>query len=268
MRSNFLKLYIKKKLFIWWDFYNSNFNKIVREQIKDYKKIPIVIINFNQLENLKKLVSFLIKFEYNNIVIIDNLSTYPPLLEYYSEIENTVSVLKNKKNQGHRVFWNNKEYFNFYGKGYYVVTDPDVIPIEKCPQDFLSYFKKKLDSNKDITKVGFSLKIDDLPNHNSNKEKVINWEKKFWVDKDLEEDYIADIDTTFALYRPKQTFKFNNFYRAIRTKTPFLARHMGWYLNNKNLTNEEIYYMKTASKSGSWRVDENGVLIEKHYDEK
>jgi len=57
-----------------------------------------------------------------------------------------------------------------------------------------------------------------------------------------------------------------NFYKAIRTNEPYIAKHWGWYLDNNNLTKEQQYYMKMANKSGSWRINEEGQLIERHYD--
>jgi len=58
--------------FVFFSFYNPIFNTIIKEQNEDFKKIPIIIINFNQLEYLSKLIAFLIKYNYRNIVIIDN----------------------------------------------------------------------------------------------------------------------------------------------------------------------------------------------------
>ena len=52
-------------------------------EIVDYKEIPIIINNFNRLDTLQKLIASLEIRGYRNIYIIDNLSTYPPLLDYY-----------------------------------------------------------------------------------------------------------------------------------------------------------------------------------------
>ena len=62
---------------------NPIFNATVKAQNKDYKSIPIIIISFNQLEYLKKLITFLKERHFKNIVIIDNMSIYKPLLDYY-----------------------------------------------------------------------------------------------------------------------------------------------------------------------------------------
>jgi nucleoside-diphosphate-sugar epimerase len=52
-------------------------------------------------------------------------------------------------------------------------------------------------------------------------------------------NYISEIDTTFALYRPENLFnKRSNFFKAIRTKVPYIARHGGWYIDSQNLNAE------------------------------
>jgi hypothetical protein len=237
----------------------------VKEQNKDFKKIPILIINFNQLEYLGKLIDFLLKNDYKNIVVIDNNSNYSPLLDYYESINKFVTVVKMETNQGHRVFWKNKVLFEKYGKGYYAITDSDIEPDKNCPDDFLQYFKKILDENKWAIKVGFSLKIDDIPDTNQHKGKIINWEKQFWEKVDEKGNYISVIDTTFALYRPINQFKLNFFYEAIRTQSPYIAKHGGWYVDSQNLTNEQDFYRRTANESSSWNVDDKGKILEKMY---
>ncbi|MFV7236090.1 glycosyltransferase [Flavobacterium sp. ZB4R12] len=251
--------------FIFFYFYNPIFNKIVKEQNLDLKKIPIIIINFNQLEYLKKLIDFLVKNDYENIVVIDNNSTYPPLLNYYEKINDLANVIKMKTNQGHRVFWKNKGLYQIYGKGYYVISDSDIEPNDNCPKDFLLHFKKILDKNKNVIKVGFSLRINDIPDSNKHKSKILNWEKQFWDKKDRNDNYISEIDTTFALYRPINQFNLKFFYKAIRTKSPYIAKHGGWYIDHENLTEEQDFYMKTANGSSSWKVDNKGEVLEGMY---
>ncbi|KQB44219.1 Glycosyl transferase family 2 [Flavobacterium daejeonense] len=241
------------------------FDNIVVAQNKNVKSIPIIIISFNQLFFLKQLIDFLRQNGYSNIVIIDNNSDYPPLLDYFNEIQDVVTLHLLDKNFGHLVFWKNKEMFERYSKGYYVITDPDIVPNLNCPNDFLKEFKMKLDKNLKITKVGFSLKINDIPDSNINKDKILNWESKFYQNKDDEGDFIAEIDTTFAIYRPRYNYKIKNFFVAVRMKTPYVAKHGGWYVDYRKLTDEQQYYFKCCNSSSSWRIDENGKLKDNLY---
>ena len=247
-------------------FYYQHFNSLTKLQTKNFKQIPIIIISFNQYFYLKKLIDFLVKNEYSNIIIIDNNSSFEPLLNYFEEIKSIVTIHRLEKNEGHMVFWKNEAIFNKYSKGYYVVTDADIVPTEDCPSDFLLYFKNILDKSHDISKVGFSLKINDIPDSNVNKQKIINWETKFWSTKDDNQNFIAQIDTTFAIYRPKSShIADDNFYKAIRVKKPYNAIHGGWYIDNENLTIEQTYFYKTANSSSSWKANENGIVEKSLY---
>ena len=236
------------------------FNKTVREQKKNYLQIPIIIINYNRLEDLKEIVSFYLSRNHQNIVIVDNKSTYLPLLDYYQEIakESRVTVKIMDRNYGHTVFWDNNELFQEYANGYYIITDPDVIPNINLPEDYLLTLVDFLDRYPQVTKVGFALRIDDIPDFFTQKDIVRKWESKFW-EKQIEKDaYLAEIDTTFAVYPPLYRRDINNFTNAIRLAGNFTATHNGWYINPTKLSDEECYYYRSANTSNSWRLNENG----------
>lgn len=239
------------------------FNPTVRAQLKDPKSIPIIIISFNQLYYLKQLIDFLLDSGYTNIVVLDNASTYKPLLDYFNAIKDQVSIHKKKDNTGHLSFWKTDEVFKTYSKGYYAVTDADIVPLAECPDNFIEVFRKLLDEAYDRTKVGFSLKIDDIPDSNSNKPQIVNWERKFWTSEIKSNVYKAEIDTTFALYRPNYNYKLKHFTKGWRTDAPYQARHGGWYIDTNRLTEEQEYYMKTANDSASWQIDNEGNLVNK-----
>lgn len=233
----------------------SLINKTVSKQKKDPQTIPIIIINYNRLADLKILVVFLLKRQHKNIVIVDNASTYPPLLEYYKQIEDKVTIERMDKNYGHLVFWKNETLHNKYAKGYHIITDADIIPNDNLPKDYIKQLSDILDKNKDITKVGFALKVDDIPDFFQHKEKVLEWEKKHWDNQIGNNLYRNELDTTFAIYPPHYTYNLLNFYHAIRVAGDFTAQHNGWYIDSNNLTEEEKYYFKTASDSNSWKID-------------
>lgn len=119
------------------------------------------------------------------------------------------------------------------------------MPIEDCPLDAIDYFRYCLDKYQDRTKVGFGLKIDDIPNHYSNKQSVLEHESQFWIGHSPEPNIIyANIDTTFALYRPNATV---DIYTSIRTTGKYLARHTPWYIDSSNLSEEELFYRSRLS---------------------
>lgn len=241
--------------------YDLNFNLTVQKQLRNLKEIPVIIINFNQLFYLKQLVDFLIRRKFKNIIIIDNKSTYPPLLEYYKEIQSNVKLELMKDNYGHLVFFNNKNLQKKYGKGFYIVTDADIVPSENLPEDFLKKMLIHLRKHWcEISKVGFALRLDDIPEGNILKNKILQWEKKFWM-ASVEDIYVAPIDTTFALYKPNYPNRYDqvHFFSAHRFAKDFTASHGGWYINQMNLTEEQKFYVESASPSSSWLHSEKNV---------
>jgi hypothetical protein len=222
--------------------YGLNFYKV--------KNIPVIINNFNRLAYPLQLIKSLEQKGYRNIVILDNNSNYPPLLKFYDECK--YIVVRERINHGHLAFWKSGLYKN-YQWNYFVYTDSDVVPVTECPEDFLQTFKSVLDNNYNLDKVGFGIRIDDLPDSFSLKEKVIAYEKKYW-DKPVKPNmYDAPIDTTFALYKPLSGLKSGEVYTlsALRMGPPFLIHHLPWYVDSNNMSEEETYYLSTSNKSSS-----------------
>ncbi len=225
-------------------------SKLFNKLTSNWKNYPVIINNFNRLEFLQQQIAWLEKSGSKNIYIIDNNSTYPPLLAFYKSTKHT--VFKLNKNIGHLALWKT-HVFKWFENSYYVYTDPDIVPIEKCPPNAIYHFKTILDKYPEIGKVGFGLKIDDIPEYYPLKEKVINWEKRFWTDSIEKEVYKAKIDTTFALYRPNTKGDWQ--LPALRTGGKYIARHLPWYVDYNNLSKEEQYLIQTASNVSSWNQE-------------
>lgn len=255
---------MKKLLHYVYYFYLTRTRKNIRQQRKNPLSIPILIINYNQLYFLQKQIDFYKRRGFLNIIIVDNCSTYPELLEYYKEIQNSVSIEYMDKNYGHMVFFNNKKLYEKYASGYYIISDADIIPNEDLPKDFLNKMIHLIDKYfLTITKVGFALRINDIPDHYILKNKVTAWEKNFWQEEVEKDIYRAELDTTFALYKPNYPEKFhiNNFYRALRIAGDFIAQHGGWYIDSKNLTSEQLFYYNSSSASASWKHNDDGKIV-------
>lgn len=212
----------------------------------DYRDIPVIINNFNRLEWLKQLIAWLEKAGMKNIFIIDNVSNYPPLLDYYETTKHT--VIKLGANLGYKSVWDTKIHLWFKGLPY-IYTDPDVLPLDECPLDVIEHFRNLLCNHKDITKVGFGLKIDDIPDHYIKKQEVLGWETKYWNNKIGKNLYKANIDTTFALYAPNSFGQ--QWGKTLRTSGKYMLRHLPWYENEDSLSIEEKNYRK-ATIGSSW----------------
>ncbi len=211
------------------------------------KGIPIIINNFNRLSLLRQQVEWLHDCGHYNLHIVDNNSTYEPLLAYYKTVPATVYFLD--KNMGHEALWRTHIYQRFSHE-YYVYTDPDVLPTNSTPKDFMQFFYDVLRSHATIEKCGFGLHYDDLPDHYPKKAEVIKWESQFYKEEISSGLFKSKIDTTFALYKPGASYQC--WENTIRTGSPYLLRHMPWYEDPAQPDDETKYYMEHAEAASSW----------------
>ena len=224
---------------------------------------PIFINCFNRLTQLRSLVDWLLQAGQRRIVLLDNMSTYPPLLQYYQELDSElrVTVVKLPLNYGHMALWESGILDRLGWAQQYVYTDPDVLPVGDCPHDFVSYFSNILNQYPAIIKAGFGLIIDDIPDCYRFKNEVLTWEKQFYDFPIAPNLYFAPVDTTFALYRgcyhisDRQMFETAK-RNAIRTGAPYLARHLDWYMDSDHPSEEQMYY-RTHALPGvtSWNLE-------------
>lgn len=196
---------------------------------------------FNRLSWPKKMAEFLSDTGCE-VILVDNASTYPPLLEWYDQCPYKVYSLK--ENFGHLVLWGSG-IINEYSDAQYAVTDPD-LDLSAVPHDYVNFLMKGFANHKAVVKVGLSLRVDDLPVNRFTQE-VVEKEREYW-DCVQDEDgfYFAKVDTTFAIY-DRERMRDNRFYWSLRSPKPYTARHLPWYLTPQTLSFEEIYYMTKAT---------------------
>ena len=199
--------------------------------------INTFIPNRNLLSTLKNTIEFLKKEKRINICILDQCSTYPPLLEYYKTLTD-VTIYYFNQNHGPHSVWN-EEIKYLHNDEKFIIADPDCI-YDEVPDDWLDIMLNVLE-NPEYNKVGFSLKINDLPNTPLGIQ-FKESESKFWINK-VSEGWIADIDTTFALYRKNSGF----LYQAIRLDIPYCIQHYPWYITKDNISEEWIYYINNSN---------------------
>lgn len=223
------------------------------------KDIDVFVISYNRLTYLKLLLAWLEKAGFEKIHIVDNNSSYPPLLDFLNEPK--YSVHRMDRNYGHLVVWRCGKFDDILKNERYIVTDCDVLPIEDCPLDVVGHFDSVLNKFPRKTKVGFGLKIDDIPTNNPSREVIIDWEKQFWEKGIGNNLYDASIDTTFALYRPGIYPSHKKWWDSIRTGYPYVAKHLPWYENLNNQTEEQKYYQEhLINQSSFWSVTEIDLL--------
>lgn len=201
----------------------------------------VIIINFNRV-TLTKAVADWCWLNGTFPVIIDNNSSYRPLLDYYKN-ECPYEVIRLSKNYGHKVVWEQKILKHLGITGRYIVTDPD-LDLSGIPGDFLNVLNEGLDRYPSYSKCGFSLDISKLPEGDLKK-----WEASLWSHP-LDNMYFhAPIDTTFALYRENVDYYSLS---AIRTNKPYTVKHKPWeYTQVSKLPKDEAYYVRTANSASA-----------------
>lgn len=225
-------------------------------------KIPIYIISYNRLDALKKSINSYLKFfQYQDIIIIDNGSDYPPLLEYLSDLKiQGVSVHNNDKLNHVEDLSEKispiirKDLVKRKKPPYYIVTDPDIL-LENVSNDFLEILIHTLKAFPNADVIGPMLTIKDIPKNYPARNKVLQRHiEQFWYKIPKQFKYNekvifyqeALIDTTFALHRGNQAFR--RLKKGIRLYSPYEAKHLDWYITEDTITSDQLHFLKTTNK--------------------
>lgn len=232
----------------------------------DSDDIPIIIPVFNTVSYLKSMLSQLEDRGWTNVIVFDNNSTYPPMLDYLNELTQNHNVVFSEENLGPRIFTENKDICSRMPK-HFIVTDPDLLFNKDMPATAIDKMKRIVDMYE-VSKVGLAIDINTPEERNRffNANQVDNWERGYWrrkIERYPEKDdlYAAPIDTTFSLYnRDKFLSEIDHVpgrmtcnTSAIRIAGRFTCRHMGWWAEQP-LTAEEYEFYKNTH---TWSSTEN-----------
>lgn len=211
------------------------FNNIY-EGLSGLAGTPAIIPTFNNPTYTKYMVGFLKNHVDGDIVILDNKSTYGPMIELLDELSLENRVIVQDTNFGPRQLFNDANAFELLPE-YFVFTDPDLKFSDSIPSNFIEVFKNILDTSA-VFKVGCALDISIEENTVLNNEYFVggnpttikNIESQYYNNLDGSyPDYLvfnAPIDTTFALYKKSNIV--NGFFSAKRVGGEFSAIHCGW----------------------------------------
>jgi hypothetical protein len=209
--------------------------------------VTVVINNRNLFSWPKSMVEKILKYEnLAEIIIIDNESTYEPLLEWYSQIQHKIIRIPNL---GHSAPWI-PEINALIKTDLYVVSDPD-LDLELTPNDTLRYLVDCLNKYPEFEKIGLGLDILSVPKDAPLYSHVNSHEKYFWdlplIDGVLRK---APVDTTFAVYSKKimNSYKIT----GARADYPYVAKHIPWNIVDRS--EEFNYYIKTANNSSCYKT--------------
>lgn len=212
------------------------------------RDVPVVIICHNLVTDLSRLVQWLEDAGHETLLLLDNASTYPPLLDYLAASPHRVTRMS--ENIGHTAPWKTGLAGTLGASWPFVVTDPDVLPDQACPADAVEHFQELLLRHPQFDKAGFGLHIDDIPAGYPHRDAIRQWEAPFWS-KEIEPGvFAAHIDTTFAVIRPGTPYKVTE---ALRTAAPYTARHLPWYRDPRQPDSEtEYFFSQRRADIGYW----------------
>lgn len=215
-------------------------------------EIPVVINCYNRLTTLKRLISSLERRGITNIILLDNASTYPPLLEWYTK--SPYEVIHLGANLGFKAIWLNADVRRRFTRGWYVYTDCDVELDPSCPDDVMAHLLHIMTRLRpSALKVGLGVRLDDLPACYALRDRAIAAEQPYWTSPEADGTiYRAPVDTTFALYRPYAGLNRSRAAEVYRTAPPYLIRHLPWYADSANPTDEDLHYTRSAVRPTAW----------------
>jgi hypothetical protein len=228
------------------------YDNIMHACQRHHYKYPVYINNRDRLTSTRGLVDYLHQIPDAYPIIVDNGSTYPPLMEWYDTQPTNVIFLNNL---GPWAPWTLNKIER--ERDFYVVTDSD-LDLTGVPLDVLDHLRQGLEDNPKCLKAGLSLRIDDLPDTIHSKI-IQEWEQRFWA-KEIDGWYHVDTDTTFAMYRARTPVLPNgrvDVRPAIRADYPYTASHIPWYQQD---TDEERYFFEHANANWSTWSGWDGTL--------
>lgn len=212
-------------------------------------KIPVIINNRNFLTWPKAMVERIKEYDgVGEIIIVDNDSTYPPLLEWYAT--NPCRIERLDTNVGMGAPWVSGVVKELNGAPY-VLTDPD-LGLEETPDDTLLYLLDKLNTLQ-LGKVGLGLDWQIVEKKSPYYERLNLYEKSRWNKSPVKDGVYTEvqIDTTFALYNVDHYFIGGG-----STTFPYVARHYPWEFSIEEARNSEefMYYMDNATSASSYKT--------------
>ena len=212
--------------------------------------IPILINSRDRLTWTRELAEWCRELPDARVIVCDNDSSYPPLLEWLDKLERTpgeaIEVVRFGENAGPRGPWR----VPLGDAEHFVVTDPD-LGMSGIPLDVLEKLRWSLDEFTELVKSGLAIRVDDLP-QTAIGDLARSTEARFWLPEQGFEAascqwFHADIDTTFAMYRNGRG-PVGCYNPALRLAGVYQCRHLPWYVTD-DLSDEERYYLAQINAS-------------------
>ncbi len=230
--------------------------RLVRSAVSNLNTTNIIFVpTFNNPTYLSGTLRQLRTYDQVSIVVLDNKSEFPGMLNLLKDVERDLTVIRLSENYGPHHIFRHQEILDCLPT-FFSYTDPDLKFNEKLPVNFLKQLEQ-LTVEQQIGKAGFALDLSDSGKFRKGKffaggklQSIKKWEKKYWKNPIMNslglEAYLAPIDTTFALYN-QNFFSFENFYSGIRVAGSFTAKHLPWYADS-HVPQAELDFYTSAAK--------------------
>jgi hypothetical protein len=216
-------------------------------------EIPCLIISYNNITFVKKICKRISENITNNIIIIDNNSSFGPMVDFLDNCK--FKTIRLNHNHGHEAY-KLQQVSDIVGS-IFLLTDPDIEIAKSVNRDVIEKMIELSEFYK-IPKVGLALEINsdnirkDIKYENLT---IKEWESKYWnnrvADQELEM-YWADIDTTFCLVNKNYWDKADN-WPYIRIAGKYTSKHLPWYEDwEKVLMLGEYDSYMNGNRSTNW----------------
>lgn len=225
--------------------------------------VPFITNTFNNPSYLKNTVEQLTNIGVDGIIIIDNNSSYPPMIDLLRELSKDFLVLMKDYNSGPRDLFMKVEMFGSLPQIFYL-TDPDMAGFNNFPDNFHEVFCDSL-NRFNVARVGSALLLDmeeenilDVESQFFTQMSIRNWEQQFYNSIagetiDGQTVYHAPIDTTFCLYDKDRMNYGNGFlydinwnmaHPTVRVGGHYTLEHLGWRKNPPVAEDERKFYLE------------------------
>ncbi len=220
------------------------------------KQTPVFINSFEQLTYLRDSVDWFLANGFTNITVMDQGSTYPPLLDYLasSAFPSMGRVLR-FRNIGPRRAVRRAAAMTGFDRPF-IFTDPDLELPSPPHADFLNRLIF-LGRRYNVAKVGLALDINGSRVNGSlptGRFTVRSYYRRFFRNPLQKDVYNVGVDTTFFVYVPKIEPNPGDILRsqpripAIRVGgSGFVAQHRPWLYDNGMPEEEEAHYRARTS---------------------
>lgn len=210
--------------------------------------VPVFILSRDRM-SVQHVIEWFEKAEgVERIAILDHATTYEPLLAYYESIQGTHQIYESQVDDPYTQFVAAcRRLVN--GMGRFMIVDCDML-FTGCPTNLIPYCMEALDRYDDVLKCGPGLWVTDLPPTLPCLKQVLATELQWWV-KPISLDptwFEANLDTTCALHDADRAMR--KVGRFMRSDSPYMIRHLTWYLNPANVPEDELYYYRHAKRKG------------------